>query len=100
MCLCSKSPTAKARAQLIRIGIANTPSTQIIVHFACQVGGLIPVAYLVYKYVTNTNYLAEKEVVFIPKHEAELLHIDDESISGVEVPVIEETVVSEKVTTK
>ncbi len=33
---------------------------------------------MVYKYITNTNYLAEKDVVIIPTHEAELLKIDNE----------------------
>lgn len=61
------------------------PRTQVIVHFACQVASLFPVIIVIAKYVTNTNYLAEKDIVFIPKHEAEVLHIqasdDDTNVS-------------------
>ncbi len=56
-------------------------SNQIIIHFILQVSSLLPVFFLVSKYVTNTNYLAEKDVVLVPTHEAKVLHLDDTSSS-------------------
>jgi len=71
-------------------------STQFIVHFATQVCSLLPLVYVVASYVTNTNYEAEKDIVFVPTHEAEVLHlhISDESVAS------EAGAVEEKVATK
>ncbi|KAK4936650.1 hypothetical protein LTR10_022502 [Elasticomyces elasticus] len=65
---------------------------QVIAHFVCQVCSLFPVFYLVAKYVTATNYLEEKDVVFIPTHEAEVLRLQAEdgvSIADTSSPVEE-----------
>ncbi|KAI1623022.1 hypothetical protein EDD37DRAFT_633617 [Exophiala viscosa] len=65
---------------------------QVIAHFVCQVCSLFPVFYLVTKYVTATNYLEEKDIVFIPSHEAEVLRLQSED--GVSIadtnPAVEE----------
>jgi hypothetical protein len=59
-----------------------------------QVGSALPVLYYIGKYVTETNYEAEKDVVFIPTHEAEILHIPLEpgSPRSSHSPVSEEAV--------
>lgn len=80
-----RSAMACGTASFFGVAAGGVPvRTQITVHFACQMGGLIPVAFVVYKYVTNTNYLAEKGIVFTPAHEAEILKLDHAVIEGSE----------------
>jgi hypothetical protein len=42
---------------------------------------MIPVVYVIAKYVTETNYETEKDLVFIPEHEANILHIAKAPVS-------------------
>jgi hypothetical protein len=67
---------------------------QSIAQFVGQVGSALPVLYFIGKYVTETNYEAEKDVVFIPTQEAEILHLvlPPDSPRSSHSPVSEEAV--------
>jgi hypothetical protein len=59
---------------------------------------MLPLLFVIGKYVTETNYAAEKEVVFISTHGAQVLdlHLDQESVIESE----EGGIIVEKIATK
>ena len=56
-------------------------STESAIHCGSQNGTMIPVVYVIWKYVTETNYEAEKDIVFVPAHETKILHLPRASVT-------------------
>ncbi|KIX99216.1 uncharacterized protein Z520_04792 [Fonsecaea multimorphosa CBS 102226] len=91
-----KGGTASGIAAFFGVAASGTVSLQhqSIAQFVAQVGSALPVLYYIGKYVTETNYEVEKDVVFIPTHEAEILHLalPADSPRSSHTPISEEVV--------